>query len=318
MVGGPEQSAVPESPSAVPSPATRLHAIVLPSAPQHPTSTAICPVAGIAPVGSVTVPPSSTERVTSSAVVVGVTSGVTVGVAAGAEAADVAGAAGRVAQPLSRAAAASSVAAGGSARRITRAFSATRLAATLLTASRPAATPQRLSFCAVPVVVRPLESFDLGAVLALNNAAVPAVPPATREEIAELVTTASLAVVAETEPGRPAGFLLAMDPGVDYASENYRWFAARSDSFVYVDRIVVGEAHRSAGIGRALYDVVFSRAREFGRREVACEVNVRPANPESLAFHGRLGFTKLEEQETKGGAYRVALLAAEVPWAARA
>ncbi len=164
----------------------------------------------------------------------------------------------------------------------------------------------------MPVLVRPLESADLPAVLAMNNAAVPAVPPADREELAALVTTASLAVVAESEPGRPAGFLLAMDPGVDYASENYRWFSTRSDSFVYVDRIVVADGARGTGIGRALYDAVFARAREFERAEVTCEVNVRPANPESLAFHARLGFERLGEQETKGGAYRVALLAAPI------
>jgi uncharacterized protein len=168
---------------------------------------------------------------------------------------------------------------------------------------------------AVPLVVRPLESYDLPAVLAMNAAAVPAVTPASREELSRLVVLAGLAVVAETEPGQPAGFLLAMDPGVDYESENYRWFAARGDSFVYVDRIVVADGQRGSGVGRALYDAVFDRAREFGRAEVDCEVNVRPANPESMAFHTRLGFERLEEQETKGGAYRVALLSAPVPQA---
>ena len=106
-----------------------------------------------------------------------------------------------------------------------------------------------------------------------------------------------------------------MDPGVDYDSENYRWFSERGGSFVYVDRIVVADGQRGGGIGRALYDAVFARAVEFGRAEVTCEVNVRPDNPESLAFHARLGFVQVGEQETKGGAYRVALLSAPAPLA---
>ena len=162
------------------------------------------------------------------------------------------------------------------------------------------------------IVVRPLENADLPALVGLNNGAVPAVPPTDRGELAELTVLGSLALVAEQVPGAPLGFLIAMDPGADYASENYRWFSGRGDSFVYVDRIVVAPEARGTGIGRALYDAVFARAREHGFAEVDCEVNVRPANPESLAFHARLGFEQLDEQETKGGAYRVALLAAPV------
>ena len=165
----------------------------------------------------------------------------------------------------------------------------------------------------MPVVVRPLEDFDLPEVLELNNAAVPAVPPANRGSLSELVAVASLALVAETTPGSPIGFLLAMDPGIDYDSENYRWFTARGGDFVYIDRVVVGAAARGSGIGRRLYEAVFARATEHGRTEVDCEVNLRPANPESMAFHERLGFARVGEQETKGGAYRVALLSAAVP-----
>lgn len=164
----------------------------------------------------------------------------------------------------------------------------------------------------MPIVVRPLENADLPAVVGLNNGAVPAVPPADRAELAQLAVTASLALVAEQVPGTPLGFLIAMDPGTDYASENYRWFSGRGDSFVYIDRVVVAPEARGTGIGRRLYDAVFERAREHGFAEVDCEVNVRPENPQSLAFHARLGFERLGEQETKGGAYRVALLAAPV------
>ena len=160
------------------------------------------------------------------------------------------------------------------------------------------------------VHLRPLRPADHGRVALLNNAAFPAVPNADAAEIARLAGYAGLALVAEHE-GAVVGFLLAMDPGVDYESENYRFFADRGPS-LYIDRIVIDGHIRGAGIGRALYDAVFTKAKADGRPEVTCEVNVQPPNPESLAFHERMGFTRVGEQSTKGGAYTVALLAAPV------
>ena len=105
---------------------------------------------------------------------------------------------------------------------------------------------------------------------------------------------------------------LAMEPGIEYASENYRWFAKRGRDFLYVDRIVIGAESRGVGIGRLLYGAAFAKAEAEGRAEVDCEVNLRPPNPKSLGFHRSLGFRPVGEQETKGGAVRVALLAAAV------
>lgn len=164
----------------------------------------------------------------------------------------------------------------------------------------------------MPLIVRPLEDADLEAAVALNNAAVPAVPTVDRAAMSELVVLASFAVVAEEVPGRPLGVLLGMDPGLGYDSENYRWFSSRGDDFLYVDRIVVGESARGRGVGQHLYAAAFDRAREQGRARVACEVNLRPENPGSLRFHARLGFERVGEQETKGGSVRVALLEAPV------
>ncbi len=166
----------------------------------------------------------------------------------------------------------------------------------------------------MPVVLRELEPADLPAVTAMNNDAVPAVPMMDEDEMALLTALASLCLVAvdEADPSRPLGFVVAMDPGTDYASENFRWFAARGDGFLYVDRIVIDAETRGAGVGRLLYAAVFAKAEADGRAEVACEVNVRPPNPRSLGFHAALGFTPVGEQETKGGRYRVALLTARV------
>lgn len=159
--------------------------------------------------------------------------------------------------------------------------------------------------------IRPLVVSDIPSLVTINDAAYPAVPITPRSDFADLVAHTGLGLVAERD-GEPVGFLLALEPGRDYASENYRFFSERSNDFLYIDRIVLAPAARGAGLGRRLYDRVFDAARELGASEVTCEVNLEPPNPESLAFHAALGFTEVARQSTKGGAVVVALLAAPV------
>lgn len=162
--------------------------------------------------------------------------------------------------------------------------------------------------------IRPLGAADLPELVRLNNAAVPAVPHSTQADIARLLELASVAVAAvpADEPDRMLGFMIAIEPGRPYDSENYLWFEAREIDHLYVDRVVVAEDARGTGVGRVLYDQVFDAARAVGRAEVTCEVNVQPPNPGSMRFHARLGFTEIGRQETKGGSVVVALLAAAV------
>jgi uncharacterized protein len=160
------------------------------------------------------------------------------------------------------------------------------------------------------LVVRDLTPADLPAVLALNTAAVPAVNEIDLHELRSLVADARRAacVVDPAHPDAVLGFVIALPPGLGYASENYRWFSARSTSFVYVDRIVVADGRRGDGIGARLYSAVFEAATADGAHEVFCEVNVEPPNSGSLRFHGRLGFEEVGRQATKGGSVVVALL----------
>lgn len=159
--------------------------------------------------------------------------------------------------------------------------------------------------------LRPLVSADAPALVALNDAAHPAVPITTVDEMRALLELAGLALGLERD-GALVGFVIAMHPGAAYASENYRWFEARGTGHVYVDRIVVAESERGRGLGPVLYDAVFGEARRLGHPEVTCEVNLDPPNPGSLAFHSRLGFAQIGTQATKGGSVVVALLAAPV------
>jgi predicted GNAT superfamily acetyltransferase len=163
--------------------------------------------------------------------------------------------------------------------------------------------------------LRPYRDADLDALVAINDEAYPAVPITPPEELAELIAMSSVRVVVDVD-GEPGGFVLGMPPGLDYASENYTFFSARSHEldrgFVYVDRIVLAPRLRSRGLGPQLYAAVIDEARRVGAAEVLCEVNVEPPNPGSLAFHTRLGFVEVGRQSTKGGANIVALLAAAV------
>ena len=166
----------------------------------------------------------------------------------------------------------------------------------------------------MPYSLRRLRPADTDTVLAFNNAAVPAVNPHDTTSLNALLAASShaLGVVHDEAPDHVLGFALLFGAGADYASENYRWFSARSDAFLYVDRIVVSDAARNQGLGRLLYSAIFAAAAEAEVGEVFCEVNLKPANPGSLAFHSRLGFVPIGEQSTKGDTVVVSLLAAPV------
>lgn len=162
----------------------------------------------------------------------------------------------------------------------------------------------------MPPVLRPYTTADLDALVAINDGASPAVPITPAADLAELIAMSRLTVVADD--GEPAGFVVALAPGQAYASENYTWFSARSTDFLYVDRIVLAPRLQGQGVGPRLYAEVEDAARADGAREITCEVNVRPPNPGSLAFHARLGFREVGRQQTKGGTTEVALLAMPV------
>ncbi len=164
------------------------------------------------------------------------------------------------------------------------------------------------------MLTRPITEADIAQLVRLNEASVPAVSPADADAIARLIelSALALAVVDDDEPATVLAFCLLMTPGVDYSSENYRWFSERGTDFLYVDRIVVGEGFRDRGIGKLLYEAVFAAAAGQGRAEVTCEVNVDPPNPGSLRFHARLGFVEVGRQATKGDSITVALLAAPI------
>ncbi|SHM28857.1 hypothetical protein SAMN05444272_2251 [Roseibium suaedae] len=141
------------------------------------------------------------------------------------------------------------------------------------------------------VTIRPIRAEDLDSLLAMNNAAVPAVGELTKDKLDGLVAMASHAVTAELD-GTAAGFLLCLPEGTAYPSRNYRWLSERIERFAYVDRICLAPHARNLGAGEMLYrHIIAQLTPEDG--PVVCEVNTRPDNPGSRRFHERIGFHEI-------------------------
>jgi uncharacterized protein len=160
------------------------------------------------------------------------------------------------------------------------------------------------------IVVRDATAADFAAVLALNNAHTPHVNALSDEQFVWLAAHAGYFRVATDVEGL-AGFVLCVPSGLsDYWSENYRWFTERCERFLYLDRVVVAPWMRRRGVGRALYDDLHQSVAAMWPR-VTLEVNLRPPNPGSVAFHAAMGYVPVGVREYDDGSKAVQMYARE-------
>jgi predicted GNAT superfamily acetyltransferase len=143
-------------------------------------------------------------------------------------------------------------------------------------------------------LIRELNAGDLDWLLALNNASVPHVNYMEPAGLADILRLSAYARAASKD-GMAAGALIALWPGTDYGSSNYRWFNEHHDDFLYIDRVIVDATARKGGHGQRLYADIERFARTHGARAIACEVNSEPPNPISMRFHEALGFQPVGE-----------------------
>ena len=159
------------------------------------------------------------------------------------------------------------------------------------------------------VLIRDIQSHDLDHVLALNNNAGDSILPLDATRLRLFFDHAAYFRVAIIDE-HIAGFLIALCPGLDYASPNYRFFQATFDNFVYIDRIVVAQAYRRHGLGRIFYADVQGFA-EVRAPKLCCEIFLEPRDDASVLFHGSYGFREVGQQVV-GNDRRVGLLAKEL------
>ncbi len=154
---------------------------------------------------------------------------------------------------------------------------------------------------------RELARGDWPRLLELNLASVGELSELDEQRLRWILSLAHRALAVEDEH-ELAAFALALAPGTGYDSENYRWFGARFESYLYLDRVVVAARLRRQGIATRLYDAMEAAAIPLGR--MVCEVNVSPPNAASLAFHRARGY--VEVGRASRGEKVVALLSREL------
>lgn len=146
--------------------------------------------------------------------------------------------------------------------------------------------------------IRPLAPTDLGRILEINEANVPEVGSVDADRLAFIVGESPIALAVEIG-GLVVGFCLVLGADSTYDSVNYRWFTERYSDLYYLDRVAFDAAHQGRGLGTALYGEVDRLMGNAGH--LALEINVDPPNEPSLAFHSRLGFVEVGQQDTPYG-----------------
>jgi hypothetical protein len=141
-----------------------------------------------------------------------------------------------------------------------------------------------------PMTLRELTRADRAQMLRLNLASVQELSELDERRLEWILSFAYRGLGVEHE-GELVAFALAIAPSTAYDSENYRWFSATFERFLYLDRIAVAGPMRRRGLATRLYDAMEAAAVPLER--MVCEVNVHPPNPASLAFHTSRGYVEI-------------------------
>ena len=156
------------------------------------------------------------------------------------------------------------------------------------------------------IVVRDVREHELDSVLALNNAAGPAILPLDANRLQYFFERAEYFRVAERD-GSLAGFLIGMGDASGHDSSNFRWFQERHSEFFYIDRIVVASRRRGGGVGRAFYADAQSYA-ELRYPCMACEVLLQGGTDPVMLFHGTFGFSEVGQHVMPETGLRASML----------
>jgi len=149
---------------------------------------------------------------------------------------------------------------------------------------------------------------DFPHLIALNESCIPHVNSIAESDLDDFLIQATCFCKLVDEEKNLGGFVIALQPGKPYDSVNYRWFERAYESFLYIDRIMISPASRRQGLASQIYLELIALANARSIPRLCCEVNLKPANPESQQLHHSLGFLSVGTQYTENRTKQVDLL----------
>ena len=130
-------------------------------------------------------------------------------------------------------------------------------------------------------------------ILRLNTQFVHWLSPLNQDDLEALLGVATYA--KQINDGHAV--LIGYRHDVEYDHKNLRWLRARFNKFHYIDRVIVDDRAHGQGLARLLYDDFARVAHEENLKRVVCEVNTKPDNPGSHAFHLKMGFKGIGDKD---------------------
>ena len=143
--------------------------------------------------------------------------------------------------------------------------------------------------------IEPATKYDLESILLLNQDSMPAVSSSSLDMMEYFLIICDYFKVCKIN-GEIIGFLNAIMPSKDYNSEHYQWFNDKYKSFIYVDRITFNKSYQNQGYGTIFYNDLMNSIKNTSL-DIACEINTKPYNNQSIQFHEKYGFTKVGSKE---------------------
>ena len=143
-------------------------------------------------------------------------------------------------------------------------------------------------------MINPITSHHYDQILKINQEFVHWLSPLDSQRLDWVLSIASY----KRQIDNAQAVLFGYPHDADYPDhKNMTWLSQHVENYFYIDRIIIDPKAQGQGYGKRLYQDIEKFARKAGFKHIACEVNTKPNNPRSHAFHLAMGFVPIGDQD---------------------